>query len=61
MKEWVVLMDAKQEGIEEGIEIGRKQAQSELRKEKKRADEAEARVKELEAMLAEAGLMKKEE
>ena len=49
MKEMVLLMDAKEEGREEGREEERQNTEIE----RQRADRAEARVKELEALLAE--------
>ena len=47
MKERIILSEAREEGREEGREEERKNTE----RERKRADEAEARVKELEAML----------
>ena len=52
MKEWALLLDAKEEGrAEERVNTER---------EKNRADAAEARVKELEKLLAKAGIPVKE-
>ncbi len=56
MKEMVLWMDAKEEGRAEGIEEGREEGRAEERKNteaaEKRAEIAEARVRELEAALA---------
>ncbi len=55
MKEMVLFMDAREEGREEGLEKGRVEGREEERanteRERKRAEVAEARVKELEALL----------
>ena len=56
MKEWALLLDAKEEGREEG----RAEERRNTAVEKNRADAAEARVKELEAMLEKAGIAVKE-
>lgn len=48
MKERLILQDAKEEGREEGREEERKNTE----KERKRAEAAEAKVKELEKLLA---------
>nr|MCR4590880.1 hypothetical protein [Lachnospiraceae bacterium] len=52
MKEWILYMDAKDEGREEGIKQGVAQERANTERERKRADEAEARVRELENLLA---------
>ena len=48
----VLWMDARDEGREEGREEGRKEEKANTEAERKRADTAERRVKELEAELA---------
>ncbi len=52
MKEWALLLDAKEEG--------RAEERANTEREKNRADAAEARVKELEKLLAKAGIPVKE-
>ncbi|MBQ9443654.1 MAG: hypothetical protein IJU43_05085 [Lachnospiraceae bacterium] len=59
MKEMVLLMDARDEGVEEGINKGREEERKNTEAERRRADNAEKRaenaerrVKELEAQLA---------
>ena len=50
MKEIAIIMDAKEEGREEG----REEEHVNTERERQRADKAEARVKELETLLAKA-------
>ena len=55
VKEMVLLMDAREEGLEKGRKEEQKNTEKERRRadtESRRADKAEARVRELEAMLA---------
>jgi len=52
MKEKLIFMDYKEEGRAEGFAEGRAEERKNTLKEKKRADAAEARVRELEKMLA---------
>ena len=53
MKSWELERIIKEEAREIGLEEGRAEARANTERERKRADEAEKRVKELEALLAE--------
>ncbi len=52
MKDIARLMDAREEGREEGRAEGREEERKNTERERERADKAEARIKELEAILA---------
>lgn len=52
MKDIARLMDAREEGREEGRAEGREEERKNTERERERANKAEARIKELEAILA---------
>ena len=56
MKSWEREREIREEGRKEGREEGRKEERARTQAERQRADKAEARVRELEARLASAGL-----